>query len=141
MSTEPAWQNQKVAASTKKDRQATDPADTPLGTVADATLSPRPCRDPLVICDVTHSLYQHVWGGYLALARHFEAADDTEQAAIYNGKFRHFCRFELDLWQLGEDEARRLGGMRAAAPGQCPETGKLLVKSEGLDQIERCSIG
>ena len=100
-----AWQNLKVSTSTKEDPQATAHADTILATAADdASRYPKPYRDPSVTCDVVHDCYQHVWGGYLALARHFEAVGDAEQAAIYNEKFHHFCRFELDLWKLSDDE-------------------------------------
>ena len=73
----------------------------------DTSRYPKPYRDPSVTCDVVHDCYQHVWGGYLALARHFEAAGDAEQAAIYNERFHHFCRFELDLWKLSNDEKWR----------------------------------
>lgn len=79
-------------------------ADTPE---ADASHYPKPYRDPSVTCDVVHDLYQHVWGGYLALADHFEATGDAEQAAIYNEKYRSTVRFELDLWKLSDDEMWR----------------------------------
>ena len=95
----PAWQNQSVSTSTKEDPQATA-AD-------DASRYPKPYRDPSVTCDVVHDCYQHVWGGYLALARHFEAAGDAEQAAIYHEKYWSTIRFELDLWKLSDDEMWR----------------------------------
>lgn len=57
---------------------------------ADASHYPQPYRDASVTCDVVHDCYQHVWGGYLALAKHFEVTGDTEQAAIYHERFHHF---------------------------------------------------
>lgn len=97
-----------MSTSTKNDQQPTGHADIPLATAADdASRYPKPFRDPSVTCDVVHDCYQHVWGGYLALARHFEAVGEAAQAAIYNEKFHHFCRFELDLWQLSDDEQWR----------------------------------
>ena len=76
-------------------------------TEADASRYPKPYRDPSVTCDVVHDCYQHLFGSYLALTRHFKAAGDAEQAAIYEAKFHHFCRFELELWRLSDDEMRR----------------------------------
>lgn len=78
-----------------------------LNAGAEASPYPKPYRDPSVTCDVVQDCYQHVWGGYLALTRHFEATGDAAQAAIYNEKFHHFCRFELDLWKLSDDEMWR----------------------------------
>ena len=61
---------------------STTSTDTP--DAADPARYPKPFRDPSVTCDVVHDCYQHLFGSYLALTRHFEAAGDAEQAAIYN---------------------------------------------------------
>ena len=74
---------------------------------ADLSLYPKPYRDPALICELVHSGYQHLWGGYLALARHFEATGDTRQAAIYREKYDRTAAFELDLWKLSDDEQQR----------------------------------
>lgn len=84
-------------------RQSASPSTAEAG----APLAPRPYHDPVVTFDVVHDCYQHVWGGYLSLARHFEAAGDAEQAALYDEKFHHFNRVEMELWKLGDEEMWR----------------------------------
>ena len=71
---------------------------------ADASRYPKPYRDPAMTCEVVHSSYQHLFGGYLALARHFEEAKDAVNGPLYREKFQSTLRFELDLWKLNDDE-------------------------------------
>ena len=74
---------------------------------ADASHFPKPYRDPAMTAEIVHSSYQHLFGGYLALADHFEATGDTEQAAIYNEKYASTLRFELNLYKLSDEEKHR----------------------------------
>lgn len=71
--------------------------DTPI--VIELGNLPPNCDVPMLIEEIEDS-YRHLWGSYLALARHFEASGDAGQAAIYNEKFDHFCRLEMDLYLL-----------------------------------------
>ncbi len=89
---------QQVAGSS----QMTNPLS-PTPIVIELGNLPPNCDVPMLIEEIEDG-YRHLWGSYLALARHFEASGDAKQAAIYNEKFHHFCRFEMDLCLLSPQE-------------------------------------
>ena len=61
------------------------------------------CDVPMLIEEI-EDRYRHLWGSYLALARHFEKHGPPEEATRYNEKFHHFCQFEMNLYLLSVEE-------------------------------------
>ena len=76
----------------------TKPAPT-TATVAQPA-KPQPDKDVAMTYEVVESSYRHLWGGYLALARHFEEHGPEEEAARYNEKYWATTKFELELYKL-----------------------------------------
>ena len=74
----------------------------PAPTAATVTqpAKPQPDKDVAMTYEVVESSYRHLWGGYLALARHFEKHGPQEEAARYNEKYWATTKFELELYKL-----------------------------------------
>lgn len=75
--------------------------DAPIG-IELGNLPPN-CDVPMLIEEIEDG-YRHLWGSYLALARHFEEHGPQEEATRYNEKYRETIRVESDLWQLSPQE-------------------------------------
>ena len=64
---------------------------------------PPNCDVPMLIEEIEDG-YRHLWGSYLALARHFEEHGPEEEATRYNEKYRETFRIEGELWRLSPQE-------------------------------------
>lgn len=64
----------------------------------------QPDRDVAMTYEVVEEGYRHLFGSYLALARHFKEHGPQEDADRYNGLFSKYHREELELYRLTDAE-------------------------------------
>ncbi len=82
----------------------TSPApDTPDANAVRPGKLPYHCDVPMLIEEIEDG-YRHVWGNYLALARHFEQHGPEEEAARYNEKYKALFQVESDLWKFSPEQ-------------------------------------